>query len=325
MSTRLNILLDILSFDSSNNVNAIQQYPQNKVSQVSLRDYNLCCTGISVIPFTVQPNSSVTIFDKSESTNLTSTATFSITSSGSSYQVFQTAGTNAGFRTLRAINLGSDSAVSVTINNSSLVTYQVVAGTSITTSSVIAGDILYVDSKSPFAAGNQGSFSIISSTTNSVSVQNSNAVAQSSVTLGASYSSQFKVFSAAGVQKGDTVKISGGFNPATQGKYIVQNVTDNTFYFNSTSPLPIETNVTPGSSGFVFYSDSPFYVYGTGNQPGVLLFDGETSGSVVEPITEGFSTINWFVLKSGTNYRLVLQNSSAVNVLSGSFFLGQRL
>lgn len=325
MSTRLNVLLDLLSFDGSSNPNNVIQYPNNKTSQVSLRDYNLGVTGIAQIPFTVAPNSSYTIFDHSESTNLNNTAVFSITATGSVYQIAQTSGTNAGFRTLRGINLGSDSAISITINNSSLVTYQVVAGTSITTTSVVAGDILYIDSNSPFAAGNKGSFSIISSTTNSVSIQNSNAVAQSSVTLGASYASQFKIFSAAGVQTGDSLKLSAGFSPATFGTYTVQNVTDNTVYFNSANPLPLETNIAPGVSGMVFYSDPPFYAYGTGNQSAALLFDGETQGSAVQPITQGATLINWFYLKSGTNYRLVIQNTSQVNTLSGSFFLAQRL
>jgi len=325
MSTKLNLLLDLVSFDGSSNPNTVTQYPVGPTSQVSLRDYNLCVTGISQIPFTVGPNSSYTVFDKSEATNLTATAQFSITASGSAYQVFQSAGTNAGFRTLRAINLGSDSAFNITINNSALVTFTLSAGTSLTTTSVIAGDILYIDAASSFAAGNKGSFPIISSTTNSVSIQNSNAVAQSSVTLGASYSSQFKIFSASGVQINDTLKISAGFSPSTWGDYIVQNVTDNTVYLNSTSPLAIETNVTPGASGLTFYSSSPFYVYGTGNQSSAILFDGETNGTVVEPITSGFQTINWFFLKSGSNYRLVLKNTSAVNTLSGSFFLAQRV
>jgi len=324
MSSKLNVLLNLLTFDDCSGPNTIQQYPSAPTSQVSLRDYNLCVTGVSQVPFNVGPNSSYTVFDASSGTNLNNTAQFSITSSGSAYQIFQTAGTNAGFRTLRTINLGSDSAFNVTVNNSALVTYTLSAGTSFTTTSVIAGDILYIDAASPFAAGNKGSFPIISSTTNSVSVQNTNAVAQSSVTLGASYASQFKIFSANGVQNGDTLKISAGFSPSTWGDYVVQNVTDNTVYFNSTSPLAIETNVTPGASGLTFYSSSPFYTYGSGNQPAQLLFDGEASGSVVEPITEGFSTVNWFFLKSGSNYRLVLKNTSAVNTLSGSFFLAQR-
>lgn len=324
MSTKLNLLLDGIFFDDNNNPNVIVQYPQLPVAKFNVRNYNLCCTFVEQLPFTVLPNSSLTVFDRSESTNLNNTAQFSITSSGSQYTVYQSAGTNANFRTLRAINLGSDSAFNIGINNSSLVTYTLSAGTSLTTSSIVAGDILYVAAGSPFAAGNQGSFSVISSTTNSISVQNTNAVAQSSVTLGASYASNFKVFSAAGVQLLDSVSVSGGFSPATQGTYVVNGITDNSFSFASTLPLPIETGVTPGASGFVFYSDPPFYFAGNGNNPAALLFDAETNGATVQPITEGYSTLNWTYLKTGNNYKLILKNLSAVNTLSGSFFLAQR-
>ena len=325
-NNRLNVLLDLLNFDSTNNTSGVvTQYPQGNVEKISVRQYNLCVTGINTTSFNIGPNASFTVFDNSEATNLTATATFSITSSGSTYTIFQAGGTNAGFRTLRGINLGSDSALSVTINNSALVTYQVTAGTSITTSSVISGDILYVSASGPFAAGNQGSFAIVSSTTNSVSVVNPNAVAQSSVTLGASYASQFKIFSNAGVQLQDTLKIAGGFSTSTYGDYVVQGITDNTVVFNSTVPLAIESNVTPGTSGLVFYSDSPFYVFGSGNLAATLAFDGEASGCIVEPITEGFQTLNWSYLKTGTNYKLILTNNSSVNNLIGSFFLAQRV
>ena len=289
MSTRLNILLDMLSFDGTG-VNQIIQYPSSPYEKISTRQFNLAITQNQTIPFSVNPNSSFTVFDASFATNISNTATFSITSSGSSYQIFQTGGADANFRTPRAIGLGSDSTFNVTINNSSLVTYQCSVGTSFTTTSVISGDVLYIDSGSPFAAGNKGSFPIISSTTNSVSVVNSNAVAQSSVTLGASYASQFKIFSAAGVPVGSTLRISGGFSPSSYGDYTVQGITDNSVSFNSSTPLAIESNIVPDSTGLTFFNGAPFYLEGSGNLAATLLFDGETQGSKVEPIVQVISS-----------------------------------
>jgi hypothetical protein len=131
------------------------------------------------------------------------------------------------------------------------------AVTGITTSSIVIGD--YVQLGSNFNILNQGNWQIISKTSNSVSFVNEGGANEGPITLGSGFASQLNVFSADGVQIGDTLVISGGFSPVTQGAYKVTQVAANSLQFYMTGPLPLESNIM--TEAISIYSRAKSFIY----------------------------------------------------------------
>ena len=147
------------------------------------------------------------------------------------------------------------------------------------TSGVVVGD--YVTLGSNFNAGNQGTFQIISLTPISFSVVNPSAVVEGPITLGASYATQLQIFSAAGVQVGDTLVISSGFSPVSWGSYSITAVYAESLQFSSTAVLPQEG---PIMTEVTIYSMAKRLVYmETSGQLSVSI-NGSVTPVVISPL-----------------------------------------
>lgn len=150
-------------------------------------------------------------------------------------------GTAPDFRTPR--NIGDDATTQVNVTtNGPVVTFTSTGmATQFDFSTVVIGD--YVTIGNVFNLVNQGTFQIISKDTTSVSVVNALAVAEGPVPLGSGFADQFQVFSAAGVQVGDTLIISAGFSPVSWGSYEITAVYAESIEFSSTAILPQESQI----------------------------------------------------------------------------------
>ena len=136
---------------------------------------------------------------------------------------------------------------------------------------VVVGDFVQVGSN--FNALNQGQYQIIALTATSFSVVNAFGVGEGPIVLGSGFASQIDIFSAAGVQPGDTLLITGGFSPVTRGSYIVTAVTDMWVQFSYTGVLPIEGPIT--TEAITFYSDAQRLVYLESNQKVTMVINGQ--------------------------------------------------
>jgi hypothetical protein len=144
---------------------------------------------------------------------------------------------------------------------------------------VQAGDFVQIGSN--FNVSNQGQYQIISLTATSFSVVNAFGVNEGPIVLGSGFASQVDIFSAAGVQVGDTLLISGGFSPVTQGSYIVSAVTDMWVQFTSLGLLPTQGPIT--TEDIAFYFDSQRMVYLESNQNVTMVINGQP-GDAITPI-----------------------------------------
>ena len=181
--------------------------------------------------------------------------------------------------------------------------------TGMSTTAIQIGDWVTIGSE--FNALNQGSWQIISKTSNSFSVVNESGVNEGPIILGSTFASQVQVYSAAGVQVNDTIVISGGFSPVTQGSYQVTAVTPTTLSFYSTAILPQETNIA--TDAFVIYSQAKQLIYVEASVETSVIVNG-TPVATIEPFviagTYGSTTKPGMFLLKSTVYSLALQNNS---------------
>jgi hypothetical protein len=158
---------------------------------------------------------------------------------------------------------------------------QLTGGTTATLFNLIVGGAVvgdYVTIGNEFAPANQGTFQILSLTATSFTVSNPNGVAQGAVTLGAEFASQVQIYSAAGVQVGDVLMITGGFSAATQGSYEITAVFANSLQFTSTTVLPQEGPIT--TEDIIIYSNAKTLVYMESDSALSVTVNGTVVGNI---------------------------------------------
>jgi hypothetical protein len=298
--SKMNVLVYLNAYKDSN--------PTNNPSMNAFK-WQREIQGISAdkpesIEFSLAPGESRVMFDGQRTLSSDATTTYSLTlKSGSTYTLKNTAGTSPAFRTLR--NIGSDATTQITVTVSgSLMTLQATGGTIISTASVVVGDEISVGNV--FNAANRGRFKILSKTANSVTVENSSAVAESSIVLGSNYQDQIRIYSAAGVQKGDKIKLGSGFSLANQNTYEVTGVQDNLVEFFSASVLATETGLVNPS--VVIYSSAKKLVYIETDKPVNITVNG-IAESKIEPFIEGNNSLPGMFLKRSTMWEMTITNN----------------
>lgn len=193
------------------------------------------------------------------------------------YALSWVGGAAPNFRTAR--NTGASSTTQVTaVVNGPIVTFTSTGGTPFNFAGSQVGD--YVSIGSLFNVLNQGTFQIIGLTSTSFTVSIPTGVNEGPITLGSGFATQIQVFSAAGVQVGDTLVISGGFSLATQGSYIVTAVYANSIWFSSTSLLPIQGPIT--TQAITIYSNAKTLVYVESDQALHVILNNVDIG-VIQP------------------------------------------
>ena len=226
--------------------------------------------------------------------------------SSNTYILNWVGGTTPNFRTPRTP--GSDATTQVTsTQNGPLLTFSSTGGTpfALLAGGVQVGD--FVTLGNLFNVANQGQWQVVAAGATSFTVSNELGVAEGPITLGSGYSSQVQLYSAAGVQINDTLNITGGFSPVTQGPYKVTAVTANSLQFYSTDALPQEGPIT--TQAIAVYSAAKKFAYLESDQNCTVLINGSNS-SQISPIVISNSTQPGVFMNSSTIYSLSVTNNS---------------
>jgi hypothetical protein len=298
--SKMNILVYLNAYKDSN--------PTNNPSMNSFK-WQRELQGVSAdkpesIEFSLAPGESRVMFNGQRTLSSDNTTVYSLTlKSGSTYMLKNTSGTSPAFRTLR--NIGSDATSQITVTVSgSLMTLQGTGGTIISTASVVVGDEISIGNI--FNAANRGRFKILSKTTNSVTVENSSAIAEASITLGSNYADEIRIYSASGVQKGDKIKLGSGFFSTNQSTYEVTGVQDNLVEFFSAGVLATETGLVNPS--VTIYSSAKKLVYVETDKPVNVTVNG-IAESKIEPFIEGNNSLPGMLLKRSTMWEMTITNN----------------
>lgn len=272
----MNFLVFLNSFSDSN--------PSNNPSLSNVkwdREINgLPVSNPSSQAYSLAPGETKQLFNGVRTLSLDNTSQFSldlVPLSSNNYQLSWVGGTNPVFRTARAPGADATTQVSVTINGP-LATFASTAGTpfALISGGVVVGD--YVRIGNLFNQLNQGEFKIVSLTATSFTVVNELGTAEGPITLGSGFASQVQIYSAQGVQVGDTLVISGGFSPVSQGSYKVTAVSASWIQFYSTDVLPQEDNIA--TQALAVYSAAKQLVYLEADQPCSVSINGSQSASI---------------------------------------------
>jgi len=278
------------------------------------RDVN----GLSVenpysLEFTLAPGETRSLFSGVRTLSQDNTTQYSIALkplTTNTYVLSWVGGTSPAFRTSRSSGADATTQVTVTLNGT-LATFTSTAGTpfDLITNGVVPGD--YVRIGNLFNILNQGPWQIISLTPTSFTVINPSAAAEGPITLGAGFASQIDMYSAAGVQVGDILDITGGFSPVSQGTYEITGVSDTFVEFSSLSQLPAEGPVT--TQAIAIYSSAKRLVYIEADQKCALTINGVANSANITPMvntTCGCTTQHGFFLLTSTVYSLSVTNNS---------------
>ena len=263
---------------------------------------------------TVAPGETNVLFNGSRTLAQDSTTNYSIALkplSTQTYVLSAVSGTLPNFRTPRST--GADATTQVTVTtNGPVVTFTSTAGTNLSLGGCQVGDFVQVGSN--FNPLNQGNWQIIALTANSFSVNNPLGTPEGPIVLGAGFASQIAICSAAGVQVGDTLIISGGFSPVTQGSYVVTAVYANSLEFYTTAVLPQEGPIQ--TQAISIYSAEKSLIYLESDAPLSVIVNGTTVASILPFIINSCVTPGVFLLKS-TVYSLSVNNAGVnpANVL----------
>jgi len=263
----------------------------------------------SSIGFDLAPGETKSLFDGERTLAQDGTTQYGIAlkpANSSIYVLSHSGGTAPQFRTPRTSGASATTAVTVTLNGP-VATFTSTGGTlfALIVGGVVVGD--YVRIGTLFNAGNQGEWQIIARTATSFSIVNDLAVAEGPIVLGAGFADQVRIYSAAGVQAGDTLLINSGFSLVTQGSYIVTSVADNFLEFSSTEVLPAEGPIT---TQVAVYSSAKRLVYLESDQNVSMILNGVGSNNI-EPLADNCGCVKPGVfLQTSLVYSMSVTNNS---------------
>lgn len=270
------------------------------------------------VPHTLMPGESLPLFSGTRTTTIANDTEWTLTLSPldpSRYRFTTSAGTLPTLRTDRGMNLATQ-AVTVSVNANQTAT---VAATVGSFSFAVPGDTLFIpgmttgDTTGPFNTINEGVWTVLSVSSNGATMQidRPGTFAAFGETVTVTNNSQFLIFSAAGVQVGDGVGISSGFNAPVLGNFKVLAVTPSWFEVSSTLSLPISAVAVPGAAGIMFYSSAKRYIEVYVDQEAVLRLNGDTTnGNGISPWQAGDQSQMGHLSKSGLVYSAVIINMS---------------
>lgn len=269
----------------------------------------LSCANPGSIPLQLAPGESRSLFNHARTLAQDNTTQYSLALkplNSSIYVLSWVGGAAPNFRTPRTTGADATSQITVTVNGP-LATFTSSGGTSLALISggCAVGDNVRIGNQ--FSAGNQGAYKILALTATSLTVENESAVAEGPITLGSGFAAQLQVYSAAGVQVDDVLKISGGFSIVSQSEYAVTDVAANYLEFSYTGVLPSEGPIT--TQAIAVYEDAKRLVYLEVDQACSLMINGQAAGEV-EPLIDGANKYPGIWLNTATIYSLSITNLS---------------
>ena len=258
--------------------------------------------------FTLAPGETKTLFSGTRTLGQDGTTEYDISLkplTSNTYILTNSAGTAPDFRTPRTTGADATTQITVTVNGP-VVTFASTGGTALDLISggVVVGD--YVRIGTDFNAGNQGEWKVIAVSATSFAVQNELGFAEGPITMGADFADQIQIYSAAGVQVGDTLIINGGFSLVTQGSYKITSVAAEYLEFYSTNVLPQESGIL---TQVAIYSNAKQLVYLESDKKVSMILNGQ-AGNEVEPFIVGNSVQKGMFLRKSTIYSMTVTNDS---------------
>jgi hypothetical protein len=315
MSTS-NLMVRYIAFNDT----TVSNNPNIRIADISYNLLGHAASKPKTQDISIGPNETLSIFNGLRSTSIDNTTAFDLTRPNVNeniYRLTKTAGTSPSFRANRSLSIDNTTFLAVTVN-ASLMTLSNSSGTAMNTSAVVIGDQLKIGANSGFSLSNQGRFTIIAKTSNSITVQNSNAAAETALILS---TADFLVYSSGvssnSVQIGDKLAISSGFSQASFGTYQVTEVTPDwvEFLAGASSGLPLESNILVGTSGLSFYLTGKQFLMIAAQQKCSIRCNGDTSDNIViEPREINNPESPGIMLKHGIVYSLEIKNLSLENL-----------
>lgn len=258
--------------------------------------------------FSLAPGENRTLFDSNRTLSHNGTTIYDLEPkplSSGTYVLSHSGGTAPNFRTPRTT--GADATTQITVTqNGPLLTFTSTGGTALNliVGGAVVGD--YARLGSLFSSVNQGEYKILSLTATSFTVKNESGTAEGPITLGAGFAEQIQIYSALGVQVGDTLKINGGFSPVTRKTFKITSVSANSLEFFSVDALPTELGVQ--TDQFSIYFEAKQFIYVEADKKVSLIING-VSGNEIEPFVIGSSILPGIFLRKSTIYSLSITNS----------------
>ena len=301
--SKLNLLISLFTFDDIKKTNDPQMVHVDWTRNIS----NLTVNNPSNKKEVLAPGESITLLNGAVSTSIDGTTQFDLTNTaGSTYRIaYDGTGTAPVFRTERALAADATSAITITKNNNATTTLTASAGTIANFGVAVVGDELRLGAA--FNVANQGTHQIIAKSATTVTIKKADSIAEV-VILGAAFAADLRVYSAAGVQKGDQVRISGGFSSATHDTYEISDVSPDFIEFVSTEAIPEENDITP-DTGLTIFSDAKSLIYIESDKKALVKINGD-AGQAIEPRTVGSSVVPGIYLKLGTAFQIEVENTS---------------
>lgn len=259
--------------------------------------------------FTLAPGESKTLFNGTRTLAQDNTTQYSLTLvplSANTYQLSAVGGALPNFRTPRTP--GSDATTQITVTqNGPLLTFASTGGTplALISGGAVVGD--YVRLGNLFNPLNQGEQKILALTATSFTVANEIGTPEGPITLGSGFATQLQIYSAAGVQVGDTLVISGGFSSVTQNSYVVTSVAANYLQFYTTDVLPLEGPIT--TQAVAVYSSAKRLVYLETDQKCTVVTNG-ANNCPVSPFIINNSVKPGIFMNTSTIFSLTVVNNS---------------
>jgi hypothetical protein len=305
--SKFNLLVHLNAFEDQNSSNN----PSRNYFKWAREVLGFQCEKPKAEEIIIGPNETRTLFDGSRSLSHDNTTQYSLSlkpATTGTYILKAVAGTLPNFRTNR--NTSADNTTQVTVTkNANIVTFTSTAGTlfALNAGLVAVGDDVVTDGS--FNALNKIKAKVVSFTNTSFSIENANGLAEGPVTLAAA--SDILIFSAAGVQKGDSLRIFGGFSPYSQNTYEVTSVGSDFVEFFSSVALPQESNIQTSSIAIYFGSKSFFFI--EADDKILLNINGSSAGDITPFITGSAKSPAVFMKKS-TMWSISISNDTIDSV-----------
>lgn len=311
MST-LNLQVNAIAFAD----NVLSNNPMIRHFDISMKLLGMSAKNPDQRPYTIPAQSSQVVYDGTRTTSIDGTTQIDVSKPYLDKDVYRFTwdgtGTDPVFRTDRGVGITLSTSFTVTVNGP-VATLTASAGPFVTTS-IQVGDILNVMSGAGSSSTNQGRFVILAKTSNSISIQNIDAVAETFAVVDTSKVLIYSNGSSSNqIQIGDKVSINSGFSIATQGIYEVSEVTPTWFEIAVGAPagIPIETDILPGASGVVFYKEAKKFLFIAAQQQIAVRLNAETSNNVlIDPVEAGNPEKAGIMIKNGSFYKLTLVNAA---------------
>ena len=222
-----------------------------------------------------------------------------------SYILKHNSGTAPAFRAARTT--GADATTEVTVTkNGTLLTFASTGGTALAliVGGCVVGDEVRI--QNIFNTLNQGKFKILALTATSFTIENASGQAEGPITLGAGFAADFRIYSQAGVQIGQKVKIDSGFSSVSFGTYEISDVAPDFIQFYSPKVLPTETNIQENPQ---IYNNAKQFLYIESNKTLNLTIDGSSNGTI-EPFSVGVAKKAGIYMRNSAMYSAEIVNSS---------------